>query len=482
MKFYLSLFLLVATTVNAAVERRLHSKISLCARKSRLSNSDTVAYWNIPRGGSILRRLPKKTIADAKLPTLEGEGTASIPNEVFNLIKSIVGAGVLGLPAGIAAFGDAPSAIFPAMILLTMIGSLSAYGFSLIGVVMSKTQAKSYRQAWAKSVGEKTSWMPALACLLVTTCSVLCYSMILADTIPSIVEAVTGIVLTRTEALLGITMTTLLPLCLMKNLSSLAPFSLVGILGMVYTCTVMMLRWLSGSYAAENGKFTAELVAEYIPRFGSKGWRSVFSRNVAIMISMMSTAFMAHYNAPKFYWELQNNTITRFNRVVALSFAAAVLLMATTAMSGFGTFGGNAQPLVLNNYAVSDQLMFLSRIAVAMSLIFSYPLAFVGVREGLLDLIQVPVNKRDGLSNPLTVVLLTIITGLAWVLKDIGIILALGGATWGNAVIYLFPALMLYHTAKKYPEIQKDVPQAVASGLLGLVLGAVGTTRALQSI
>lgn len=30
----------------------------------------------------------------------QGGGTATIPNEVFNLIKSIVGAGVLSLPAG----------------------------------------------------------------------------------------------------------------------------------------------------------------------------------------------------------------------------------------------------------------------------------------------------------------------------------------------------------------------------------------------
>ena len=29
-----------------------------------------------------------------------GGGTATIPNEVFNLVKSIVGAGVLSLPAG----------------------------------------------------------------------------------------------------------------------------------------------------------------------------------------------------------------------------------------------------------------------------------------------------------------------------------------------------------------------------------------------
>ena len=46
-------------------------------------------------------------------------------NEIFNLVKSIVGAGVLSLPAGIAAFGDASSAIFPAMVLITVIGAIS---------------------------------------------------------------------------------------------------------------------------------------------------------------------------------------------------------------------------------------------------------------------------------------------------------------------------------------------------------------------
>ena len=32
------------------------------------------------------------------------EGTATIPDEVFNLVKSIVGAGVLSLPAGVSLF------------------------------------------------------------------------------------------------------------------------------------------------------------------------------------------------------------------------------------------------------------------------------------------------------------------------------------------------------------------------------------------
>lgn len=412
-------------------------------------------------------------------------GTATISNETFNIIKSIVGAGVLGLPAGIAAFGNSRTAVYPALVLLIGIGFLAAQGFSMIGTICARTNAISYRQAWSRTVGEGTAWMPATACLMVTACSVLTYSMILADTVPSVVRVLFGVTVSRTTALLGMTGTVLLPLCLMKQLSSLAPFSLLGILGMAFTASAMVVRYVTGAYAVPNGQLLAELTDALQPSFGAAGWQSVFSPNSAILVSMLSTAFMAHYNAPKFYWELKDTSIPRFNRVVALSFAGAVLLMAVTAVAGFATFGAGCSSLILNNYAAKDSLMSLSRAAVTVSLMFSYPLAFVGVREGLLDLLKVPMQKRDRLSDPLSVGLLAIITGLAFMLKDIGVILALGGATWGNCVIYLFPAVMLVKAAQKDgsdSELKKQVPRAIGTGLLGLCLGAVGTVRALQNL
>jgi len=84
--------------------------------------------------------------------------------------------------AGIAAFGNAPSATIPAIILITLIGFISGYGFSLIGRVCSFTGGKSYRDAWSESVGEKSSWIPAATCTMKTCFAVLSYSMILADT------------------------------------------------------------------------------------------------------------------------------------------------------------------------------------------------------------------------------------------------------------------------------------------------------------
>lgn len=78
--------------------------------------------------------------------------------------------------------------------------------------------------------------------------------------------------------------------------------------------------------------------------------------------------------------ELRNNTVQRYNTVVSLSFGISILLMGFITMIGFLTFGKACDGLVLNNYAESDVWISISRIAVAISLVCSYPLVFTGFR------------------------------------------------------------------------------------------------------
>jgi amino acid permease len=104
---------------------------------------------------------------------------ATVTELIFNLIKGIVGAGVLSLPAGIAAWGSAPSAVVPAVAMIAIIGALSGYGFALIGRCCAYTNTESYRDAWSATVSEKSSWIPACAVTFKTICAVLAYSMIL---------------------------------------------------------------------------------------------------------------------------------------------------------------------------------------------------------------------------------------------------------------------------------------------------------------
>mmetsp|Transcript_28081 Transcript_28081/g.51339 ORF Transcript_28081/g.51339 Transcript_28081/m.51339 type:complete len:482 (+) Transcript_28081:108-1553(+) len=417
----------------------------------------------------------------------EGGGTATMSSEMFNLVKGLVGVGVVSLPAGIAAFGDAPSAIIPAAILIASIGAIAAYNFSLIGRLCAISGATSYQNVWEKSVGESTAWIPGASTVMMTFLAVLAYSMVLGDTFSALFKTI-GMSVSREVAMIGLTLTVILPLCLLKNLSSLAPFSLAGIAAMLYMAVAMAIRFFDGSYASADSGLAMDLAESLRPTIGTKGASAVFSSNAFILICMLGTAFMAHFNAPAFYLELENNTLARWNTVVATSFTISILFFIGIAVMGFATFGGASNGFILNNYSTKDTLMGISRAAVAFALIFTYPLVFVGLRDGLLELLKVPKEERTDVKvNNFSYIILGLVTAVAMKMTDISFIMSFGGATLGNALIYVYPAIMLKSTVKNLGDdattAQKlEVYLAMAFAALGIGMGCIGTKQAIGSL
>ncbi len=84
---------------------------------------------------------------------------------------------------------------------------------------------------------------------------------------------------------------------------------------------------------------------------------------------------------------------------------------------------------------------------------FGYPLTFVGIRDGVLDLMG-KKNPSDKTQTITTLVLLTIVSTLAVFLRDVGFVVSFGGALLGSCIIYIFPALIFI----------KTMAQKVASG------------------
>lgn len=402
-------------------------------------------------------------------------GTASIPNEVFNLVKSIVGAGVLSLPYGVAVFGNAPSALIPALALVALMGSLSAYTFGLIGRVCQRTNTSSYAAAWDKTVGTSSSWLIAFSCFIDCFAGNLSYSMILADTFVNLLASA-GVAVTRTQSLLGVTGAVLLPLCLLKNLSSLAPFSLVGIIGMLYTTLAMGFRYFGGTYAPEGIYYTTQLAT---PIFGTAGAAAALTPKALILACMLSNAFIAHFLAPNLLADLKNNTMRRFHTMIAWSFGTAVAIYGAITAFGFLTFGAASNGLILNNYAATDVVASLSRIAVAVSITCSYPLLFVGTRDGILDLFKVDESKRSqaGLLNKVTLALLGVVTVAASQLTDLGLVASVGGATFGTALVFVYPVIMFLKSQTKRT---KETLPAATIGVLGVAMGAIGTVLSLR--
>lgn len=219
------------------------------------------------------------------------EGEATIGNEILNLVKNIVGSGGLSLPAGIATFGNAPSAIIPSILIIFIMGVVNAYSFSLLGRVCSVTKSKTYQDAWDRSMGRRHGTKYNLWVGLVVTGKAILgcwsFSIVIASTCQPLLQNLIPAV-TKSETLIGITIFVLLPLCLAENLRSLAGFSVVGQIGTLVTAFTMALRYFDGSYR-EGGNFYDDAVASNLqPSFGDKGWLSFFTPQSLILISILS--------------------------------------------------------------------------------------------------------------------------------------------------------------------------------------------------
>jgi len=417
----------------------------------------------------------------------DDEGAATMASEDFSLVKNVVATGALALSSGIAVFGNAYSAIFPATILTILLGVINAYYFSLIGRVCSITGARSYREAWESSVGKRGSFLVSLACSIgPAALGALSCSMILADSILSLFVTAGFQECARTKCLWLITGVVVFPLCLLKNLRVLAPFSMLGIACILFTLIAMMVRYFDGTYDSEKtGKFVQDLPLEYQPSFGSIGAAGVFSFRAFPLLCMLAQAYLAHYNAPRFYFELKNHTIPRFDIVVFTSYAISAAFNILIGVVGFLTFGENSDGYILNNYSTNDVAASLSRLAITTSVVFSYPIIFVGVRDGTIDLLQIPIDAQTYVLHVgLTAILLLILTIIATFVQDLGVVNSLGGATLGTAVIYICPSIMFSSAVKnlgiRATEAQQmEVIFTLILMCLGIVIGSIGVVMAL---
>ena len=402
---------------------------------------------------------------------------ASLSSEVANMIKNIVGAGVLSLPGGLALFADSPSGVVPAVFWILVLGAVFGYFCVLIARACDLTFSSTYRECWEKTM-PRGALLVSLSQALKPAMANLAYASILSQTGVSLLEYL-DIYWSRISVLWIITLVALLPLCLLKNLRVLAPFSVLGTAGILYTALGMLIRYVDGSYQP-GGVFHEKIGVSLRPSFGSKneGW----GIEALPFVCMVFESYIMHYNAPRFYMELEAASIPRFTRLVSYSFGASAAIFCLMTLVGFLTFGSHSDSYILNNYANSDPIMTVSRLTIFIAILLSYPLAFVGFRDGVIDSLGISSEKQTSANiNLLTVVLLFMLTILAMLITDLGLINAVGGGTIATALCFVFPALM-YDSAVVQDKGQRTTECYFALTLMviGIMLGLVGVWVAIE--
>lgn len=140
-------------------------------------------------GSSRMPQLPAVSlIAGASEVEKSEGGDASVASSTFNLAKSIIGAGVLSLPSGVAFFADESSALVPSSVICAVFGLVAAYSFSLIGKICKERNSKSFQDVWAKTVDPKSAWMISGAITAMCFLASLAYSIIIGDSFTSLFQ------------------------------------------------------------------------------------------------------------------------------------------------------------------------------------------------------------------------------------------------------------------------------------------------------
>mmetsp|Transcript_37549 Transcript_37549/g.78653 ORF Transcript_37549/g.78653 Transcript_37549/m.78653 type:complete len:562 (+) Transcript_37549:301-1986(+) len=436
------------------------------------------------------------TTALSSTATISDDGSDSDSNEssteqsilsaTCNLIKGGVGSGVLSLPAGVAALGDFPKAVVPAISLIFILGGISAYTFNLLGRLTavvnnevdtdkgdesnntsSSPKVTTIGDLWDYEVGPSTSYLVTLAVMLTCFGTSLSYSIILGDTFQSLAKTagLSGIWTTRRFNVAAVAILAAYPLSCLKSLAAIAPVSIVGVVGIFVTCIVMTLRALpggayssttaaaiaaaagggGGSVATKN--YLSSLSAECIPSFGVVGMRS--PRSFLILSSMAATAFLVHMSGPEFYNTLRRPSLARFGILSGLGFGAVASISAYIMSVGFLTFGGACRGMILNNYSTLDGGATLCRLLMGVSLLGSYAFLGQAMKKAYYHIFHRGQEVSDKMHIRTTRGFVGVLTGLALLVEDAGFVVSVTGAVLGSALIYITPSYLFLRSTKR---------------------------------
>ena len=415
---------------------------------------------------------------------------ASLATSTINLVKGVIGSSVFALPAGVAAFASTRAALVPSFLLLGAVATLSGYTFWMIARVNEATDTDSFGGAWRATFGESTSWVPSAIIVAKCFASCLTYTMVIGDSFAPILGAAAAPawLASRSGAILSILPLVVLPLCLLPSLSMLRYTSLFGVAALIYSAAFLVVR---AAAAPPLGAAAAATAAARSPL------ALAMTAKVFVLVSLLSTAFTAHYNAPRFYAELAPaptvagqcggfyvggvaaadgdgdgegaeandadapvadaadaadtataaavppppSKVRRMGLVTTLGFGIAAAVAAALMGGGFWAFGDRCDGFILNNFPTSDRLAQLARLAVGSSVVCTYPFVFFGLRDGALALAG--AERASGATRLATTLgLLSVVVALALVLTDLGLVVAVSGALLSSAILYVVPPAM----------------------------------------
>ncbi|KAF8295334.1 putative amino acid permease [Trypanosoma cruzi] len=351
-----------------------------------------------------------------------------------NLASSSLGAGILALP-----YAFNTSGLAMALVYLVVVGLLTIYSFTLLGIAGKRTGLRNYEQVTRALLGKGADYFLAFNMWLFSFGGEVSYMIYMGDLIgafidssqsaPDYVKSSSG----RRLITSMVWLVAMLPLCLPKEINSLRHISVLALAFVFFFVICVIIHSVRNTI--------------------THGMRDdlVYFRtgNSAIQgLSVFTFAFICQLNAYEVYEEMYKPSVARFTKSAALGVFVSVTMFFCSGFFGYLDFGPALTGSVLKRYnPIEDKMMGVAYAGMILKLCVGYGLHMIPVREAVYHVFSVDVKTIAWWKNALVCGLmatLSLIGGLF--IPSITIVFGLVGGFSGGFIGFIFPALLYMYS------------------------------------
>ncbi|XP_040331174.1 putative sodium-coupled neutral amino acid transporter 11 isoform X2 [Herpailurus yagouaroundi] len=330
---------------------------------------DSVAAMGYQAQGPVI--LPQSNLDDRETLVSEHKHkgkTCRQSTAVFNVVNSIIGSGIIGLPYSMKQAG------FPlGILLLFWVSYVTDFSLVLLikGGALSGTD--TYQSLVNKTFGFPGYLLLSVLQFLYPFIAMISYNIITGDTLSKVFQRIPGVdpanlFIGRHFLIVLSTAAFTLPLSLYRDIAKLGKISLLSTVLTTLILGIVMARVVS--------------LSPYIPKT-EDAW--VFAKPNAIQaVGVMSFAFICHHNCFLVYGSLEDPTVAKWSRIIHVSTLVSVLISILFSTCGYLTFTGYTQGDLFENYCRNDDLVTFGRFCYGVTVILTYPIECFVTREGVL--------------------------------------------------------------------------------------------------
>uniref|UniRef100_A0A7M4FKY1 Putative sodium-coupled neutral amino acid transporter 11 n=2 Tax=Crocodylus porosus TaxID=8502 RepID=A0A7M4FKY1_CROPO len=349
-------------------------------------------------------------------------GNGDLPSAGFNIINSIIGSGIIGLPYSMKQAG------FPLGILLLFgVAYITDYSIILLIKAGNLSGMNTYQALVHKTYGFVGYLILSTLQFLYPFIAMISYNITTGDTLTKVFQRIPGVgpdnwLIDRHFVILCTTIIFTLPLSLYRDIAKLGKVSLTSLILTIVILVIVMIR--------------AVTFSSQVPQT-EDAW--VFAKSNAVQaIGVMSFAFICHHNSFLIYGSLEEPTLSNWSRITHVSVSLAVSISMMFAACGYVTFKGYTEGDLFENYCRGDDLATFGRFCYGVTVILTFPIECFVTREVIAN-VFFKGNLTTVFHIVVTVIIVAVATGVSLVYDCLGIVLELNGVLSATPLIFIIP-------------------------------------------